>query len=188
MDKQAIRSEMESRRSSLSRQEAEKFGLAACNNLFSVSEFSSAERIGVYLSFGAELSTKPVIEKLLFLQKKVFVPVKDPSGPDGAMFFSQIFSESIYKKNVFGVDEPIEAQPIDVSSLDAIIVPGIAFDLDGHRLGWGKGFYDRLFSVESVHALRIGYAFSFQVVAELPAEGHDQKMDLLVTDSDVTRF
>ena len=72
-------------------------------------------------------------------------------------------------------------EPIDLVELDAIIIPGRAFDMGRNRLGRGYGFYDRFLSVIPLKVKRIGFAFDFQIVEKLPVEEHDMPMDVLIT-------
>ena len=90
----------------------------------------------------------------------------------------------------FGILEPDpEVYPVTVepNEIGVVFVPGVAFDRLGHRLGYGKGYYDRW--LRGASALeKIGLAFSFQVLERLPAEAHDVRLDLLVTEQDVLEF
>lgn len=90
----------------------------------------------------------------------------------------------------FGVREPLESAPrIELGDVDVALVPGVAFDLEGFRLGHGGGYYDRLLPLLRNGALRIGLAFDEQVLAEpLPAEEHDVRLDLVVTPTRVIRL
>jgi 5-formyltetrahydrofolate cyclo-ligase len=88
-------------------------------------------------------------------------------------------------KNGFGILEPRkEAEPADIRKIDLILVPGVAFDRLGNRLGHGKGFYDR-FLESCNNAYTIGIAYDFQVFNNIPCELHDKKMDAITTESGV---
>ena len=71
---------------------------------------------------------------------------------------------------------------VDIDLLDALIVPGLAFTLDGKRLGYGGGYYDKLLSNKAFKAFTIGFCFSFQIKKDLPTESHDKKVDHVITD------
>jgi len=87
------------------------------------------------------------------------------------------------QKNKYGILEPNEnACEVSVNSLDALVVPGLAFTLDGKRLGYGGGYYDQLLSMESLNAYTIGFCFKFQIIKDLPTEAHDKKVDHIITD------
>ena len=86
----------------------------------------------------------------------------------------------------FGVKEPrLEIDATHHQSFDCILVPGVVFSEDCHRLGYGKGFYDKL--LKDVDGLKIGVGFDFQVIKELPIEEHDVALDLVVTESGTYR-
>ena len=87
------------------------------------------------------------------------------------------------KKNKYGILEPNEyACEVSIDLLDALIVPGLAFTVDGKRLGYGGGYYDKLLSMKSFKAFAIGFCFKFQIIKDLPTEIHDRKVDYIITD------
>lgn len=82
----------------------------------------------------------------------------------------------------FGIPEPPRDNRLGaIPLLDLILVPGLAFDLSGNRLGWGKGYYDKWLALLPPETMRIGVGYSFQVLKHLPAEKHDQRLDLVLT-------
>lgn len=88
----------------------------------------------------------------------------------------------------FGLRQPAPDAPrVDRTAIDVVIVPGVAFDLDGRRLGYGGGYYDRLLPQLRPDCVRIGYAFDEQVVELIPAEDHDERVDIVVTPTRVVR-
>lgn len=79
--------------------------------------------------------------------------------------------------------EPIDnGYEFSIDEIDALIVPGLAFTLDGKRLGYGGGYYDKLLSKRSFKAYTIGFCFKFQLIKDLPTETHDKKVDHIITD------
>ncbi len=82
-------------------------------------------------------------------------------------------------------DETISRRTIDFSSIQIAIVPGVAFDEQGHRLGYGQGYYDRFIQATLLNCPIIGLAFEFQVFPELPTENHDAKVDFIVTEKEI---
>lgn len=86
----------------------------------------------------------------------------------------------------FGIKEPkIEIDATHHQEFDCILVPGVVFSKDCHRLGYGKGFYDRL--LKNIEGLKIGLGYDFQVVDEIPAESHDVRLDLVITEAGIYR-
>ncbi len=96
-----------------------------------------------------------------------FVPVEDPAA---------------LRPGTFGIPEPV-GEPVAVVDLDLVLVPGLAFDRCGGRLGYGKGYYDH--TLAGYAGTRVGLAFGTQIVATLPRQAHDQLMDAVVTDEGV---
>jgi 5-formyltetrahydrofolate cyclo-ligase len=88
----------------------------------------------------------------------------------------------------FGILEPSRGEPLALAEIDLMIVPGVAFDTNGHRLGYGKGFYDRALHALPGPTMLAGLCFELQVVARLPAEDHDIRIDLLVTENRILDF
>jgi 5-formyltetrahydrofolate cyclo-ligase len=81
----------------------------------------------------------------------------------------------------FGILEPV-SEPVPLAAIDLLVLPGVAFDLLGHRLGFGKGYYDRTLADCPVDLARVGFAYEFQVVAQLPVDDHDCRVTGLVTE------
>lgn len=101
----------------------------------------------------------------------------------------QFVSPLNFSKGAFGILEPVSNQtPIAVRDLNGLLIPGLMFDKKGARLGRGKGFYDR--ALQGSSGLKVGVAWSFQVLPqqELPREGHDIFMDVLITEDSIIEF
>jgi 5-formyltetrahydrofolate cyclo-ligase len=108
---------------------------------------------------------------------------------DGMLVPQIASSAAELERGVFGVWTPLAHAPvIDVAELDTILVPGLAFDTHGHRLGRGRGYFDRLFADPNVKAQRIGVCLDCQVVPAVPVEAHDAVMHALVTPSVATQL
>lgn len=90
--------------------------------------------------------------------------------------------QGTWKRNRWGILEPEGEPEIDPSVLDTVVLPGLAFDRLGHRLGYGGGFYDRWLATNGLHMLKIGLTHFDLWVDALPFEVHDQNVDALVTD------
>ena len=88
----------------------------------------------------------------------------------------------------FGIPEPEGGSPVSLSELDLMVVPGVGFDLHGHRLGYGRGYYDRVLAGESRRPTLVGLCFEQQVVDRLPRDPHDVCVDLLITEQHSWRF
>lgn len=135
--------------------------------------------IALFSSLDEEIETGDIINTLLLKGFNVSVPRvegKDiyfyPLGKEGGDFFD--ISE-------YGIREPLGFEDDRVcDDIDVIIVPGLAFDKDGFRLGRGKGFYDR-FLTKHKNLIKIGYGYDFQLIDKVPTEPHDIRMDYIIT-------
>ncbi len=133
--------------------------------------------IAIYNSYGSEVCVQALVENL---SDKTWVYPR-VEGESLAFYKSP---EGEFEKSSLGVDEPLldETQKVELDSVDAVLIPGVAFDHLGLRLGTGKGFYDR--ALRQYKGLKIGVAFSAQLSQEaLPSEGHDIKVEYLVTEN-----
>jgi 5-formyltetrahydrofolate cyclo-ligase len=142
-----------------------------------------AKIVAAYLPIKNEVQTRKIIGWLWRFGKKVCVPVIKKSG----MKFAELAIGSKLVKNKFGILEPVKKKFVDHKKIDAFLVPGVAFSLDGHRIGSGKGFYDRFFATPKLKGKKIGLAFNFQIVDDIETEPHDIKMDFIVTEDKIIK-
>lgn len=185
-DKLKIRKLLLERRLSLSTEEVSSKSKEIANNLFSLEEINSAQNIAIYLSFKNEVETKQIIEKFWKLNKNVFVPITNSCCD--CLSFTKINSFSELVLDSRGILEPKEKTFVSSEEIDLFIVPGIAFDFNGNRLGFGKGFYDKFFSKNLIQSKKIALAFEFQVLEELPCEEHDVKIDIIVSERTILKL
>ena len=181
--KAIIRSRIAKQRDSLTEKEALEKSALIAEKALGLQELQNARNIACYLSFRNEAETRPLMESLWSSGKSVFVPVV--SGKRNELQWAKMEANSILSKNRFGIPEPKTAEFADPQSIDAFIVPGIAFDESGNRLGWGKGYYDKFFAQHPTRGTKIGLAYDFQVLEEIPCDERDQKMDWVLTEKRV---
>ena len=142
-----------------------------------------------YVDVRDEVRTRHALPAAIASEKTIVVPYC--AGDELALFRLESMDE--LTSGEFGILEPSaerRRQPersVKASSLDLIIVPGVAFDAAGGRLGHGKGYYDRLLGVIAESTVKVGVAFDCQIVASVPTDGHDIAMDIVVTQSKVHR-
>lgn len=143
--------------------------------------FQRAGIVHTYVSLRHEVETHELIRQLLHLQKFVVVPKVEPNG-ELQQYFIKDFSD--LQTGAYGILEPAsDAHRASVAQFGLVVVPGLAFDRRGNRLGAGKGYYDRFLA--QVQAPKIALAFAFQIFEEVPVEPHDQRVDLIVTEKEV---
>lgn len=166
------------------------------NKLFSLPEFKQAYIIMFYVSTKFEVSTHDMIKKAIKLGKKVAVPmvsedvskthplkVTGGSIPVDKMDASFILGDWQLQSGPYNIRQPKEEHRNTVSpkELDLIIVPGVAFDDGGNRLGRGKGYYDRFLQEKSGKTRTLGLAFSFQIVNNLPFSRYDHPVEIVIS-------
>lgn len=156
--------------------EAEQVSAASrvFERLESSAAFQMAEKILLYHSLPDELDTRRFLSKWKDL-KKFFLP-----RVNGVNLELLPYDETSLEIGSFYIEEPTGDDIHPVEEIEVIIVPGVAFDRKGRRLGRGKGFYDRL--LETAKATKIGIGYEFQLVDELPSEPHDIPMDMVITE------
>lgn len=131
-----------------------------------------------YVSFGDELSTHELISELWRREIKVICP---KVGTDQALSHHEVRSWKDLNRGAFGVLEPLAHCRISEEDVPLVLVPGLAFTIEGDRLGYGKGYYDRFLSGQS--SMIVGLAYDEQIVSELPTESHDCRCHKVLTGS-----
>lgn len=148
--------------------------------------FQAAYRVSLYASFRNEVLTDDVFQKAIEEGKEVYYP-RVTSGSDGRLGFFKVRDLKELSPGRYEIPEPGSAEDrIDPLTFDLVVVPGVAFDLRGARLGYGKGYYDRVLGQFKCRI--VGLAFDFQVLNEtIPIETHDVKVTAIVTEKRVIR-
>jgi 5-formyltetrahydrofolate cyclo-ligase len=161
--------------------------LAACAVVAATPEFVAAKVIMLYLSMPQEVDTSSLALTAWQNSKTVVVP--KVSWDQRRMLPVEITSLTTEMRNIRpGVIEPAAGKPVPVEFIDLAIVPGLAFSVDGHRLGRGMGFYDRFLAQSEFVGLSCGLAFAEQVVDRLPVLDHDVPLGMLATDHGLRRI
>lgn len=173
MDKNEIRRKVKAMKSMLLESEKLEAAQRAFDRLERTAAFIMADRILIYHSLPDELSTHRFIDK--WNSRKTFYLPR----VNGVNLDILPYRESRLELGAFHIEEPTGTDKVDVDEIELIIVPGVAYDRKGNRLGRGKGFYDRLLAATG--ATKIGIAYGFQMVDEIPSEPHDVPMDMVIT-------
>ncbi len=150
-------------------------------------EVFGARTLMAFWSFGSELDTAPLLTGL----HDRGVALVLPRIVDGELEPRSYRPGDAMTATTFGALEPAQGAPIDPREIDAIVVPAVAFDRDGSRVGYGGGFYDRFLSRTRSDAVRIGIAFGCQLLPPgevLPSAGFDLRVDIVVTETGVLRI
>ncbi len=169
-------------------EEASRRALIIQEKLLLLPEFIGARRLALYAAQANEVHTELLLSRALEDRKEVSFPRVDSSIKGGGLVFFNVESRDELTPGLYGVPEPsasgVEA---DIMELDLIIVPGIAFDGTGARIGYGKGYYDK--ALKGVNCVKVALAYDMQVSGALiPVEEHDVSVDLIVTESRVMKI
>lgn len=144
--------------------------------IFSLPEYIEADTIMFYISYDNEVYTHSMIKDCLKQGKIIVVPKVDNKD----IIPSILTSWSELGIGSYNILEPKQIKPIEKEDIDIIIVPGIGFDIHGYRIGHGKGYYDRF--LKTLNILKIGLAFEFQILQDIPHDEYDIKMDKIITE------
>jgi 5-formyltetrahydrofolate cyclo-ligase len=147
-------------------------------------ELREASTLMVFLSFGSEVLTDDLLRWGWDAGKRIVIPLCRPEGRGLTPCLLGSFAE--LETGHYGIREPNAEiiRTVPREEIDAVLVPAVAFDRRGYRVGYGGGYYDR-FLPEVPRAARIGAAFSCQIVAEIPADSHDVPADRIVTEQEI---
>lgn len=154
--------------------------------LFAQPEFSKAEIIAFYMAIDREVRTQGMVREALGQGKKVLIPKLYREAEP--LLLSEVKDiDSELKRGPWGILEPREQylRPIPLAEVELIIVPGVAFDVKGGRIGFGKGYYDRMLACAGWSVRLIGLAFEFQVLPEVPQLAHDISVHKIITEERV---
>jgi 5-formyltetrahydrofolate cyclo-ligase len=138
--------------------------------LFRSKVFKKAKTVMFYLSFGGEVYTEKMIRGAFNLGKKVVVPICKKNRIIKACVLSY---DAKLQKGPYGILEPADKESVRPQDLDLVIVPGVAFDMNGRRLGRGKGYYDRFLKRLPEYIPTVGLGFDFQLLPVVPATTND---------------
>ncbi|MCM2358916.1 MAG: 5-formyltetrahydrofolate cyclo-ligase [Geobacteraceae bacterium] len=184
MPKQRLRQAILARRKALAAAEAKAISLKVQRTFIDSAEFAGARVLALYAPIHNEVDTSEVFAAALTALKTVLFPAVSGEG----LVFRRVSTRDGLRKGAFGIPEPVASCEVyEPGEADIIVIPGVAFDMKGKRIGYGKGYYDKaLHSLEGGGKL-VGLCYDFQLVDDITDEPHDVKMDLLITEKRVIR-
>jgi 5-formyltetrahydrofolate cyclo-ligase len=183
--RQAIRERIIKDRDALPLELRHQFSGAIIGRLHHYLSRKPSRSIHCYISFRSEVETYDLIEQALQKGIQVTVPIVDRVGDRPSLSHAEINDLNNLVNGPFGVQEPRERKPASLDELDAIIVPLVAFDRHGTRLGYGKGFYDAFLRELPRSIERIGLAYSMQEIDQISVLSHDEPLDTIVTEQEI---
>lgn len=176
LSKADLRAFIKQKTQRLTAQQKNQQSASVLHQLATHPRFVAAHTILLFHSLPDEVDTHAFI-KYWSQQKQILLPVVDHNK----LIIKCYTSDEQMQQGAFHISEPIGNVFTTFTNIDLIVVPGIAFDADGHRLGRGKGFYDRLLSAPSLqHTYKIGLCLPHQLIEQVPTEPHDVLMNEVI--------
>ena len=169
-EKAALRRKLRALRGEIGQNEREALDAAIIAKIKAHPLFNGARALIAYWPAAGEIDLIPLIEAA----HGMGIPVYLPRTEDGAMHFYLFEGKDLLTPDRFGIPSPAPKTPLSQDTADMLcLLPGLAADKSGYRLGYGGGWYDRFLASAPKGAVKIGVAYSFQIVDDLPAEPHD---------------
>lgn len=186
-EKKALRKEILTRRKNIDAAEKEEMDKKILNRFFESKYYREAKNIFIYISYDSEINTREIINKAFKDGKKIYVPRTE--FETRLMDAVEITSFDNLIKSSYGILEPsMEILQINPNNLDLIVVPGVAFDRNGGRMGYGAGFYDRYFKKinedDIKRIVKLALAYDFQVLEKVPMSVQDVPVDFIITEKE----
>lgn len=167
--KHTLREEMRARRAQLTERTSSLASRQLSHYLLTTPRFMISEAIAGYHAFGSEADVTWFLRAALMNQRRLFLP-RVLEGNE--MEFVEVWDLDTLVPGAFGILEPV-GPPTPIHEIDAFLVPGLAFDLEGGRLGMGKGFYDRALESCRPDAMLLGVGYEMQLLESVPTQPHD---------------
>lgn len=180
--KSELRTRIKSIVEALDEQARHEASVRACRRAADLEEFQHANVIMLYMPLPGEVDLTSLALRCFQSGKTVCVPRVDWIRRDMSPVEALSFDDRVMDVDEHGVRVPRDQRPIDPSLIDLAVVPGLAFDATGHRLGRGGGYYDRFLRRLHPKALLVGLAFDMQIVDEVPVNDRDVPVDVVATD------
>ena len=172
-DKKSLRRRIRELKASMTAEERASLSLGLCRRILASAHWTGAQVVLLYHALPDEVDTRLLTDEGLRQGKTLLLP---SAQSDGTLLLHRFDGST--SAGMYGIQEARGLLFDDLAAIDLVIVPGLAFDASGHRLGRGGGYYDRLLS--RMGAYRIGLCFPGQLVADVPCEPHDVVMDEVV--------
>lgn len=185
MDKKALRKELLIKRENLTEKEILKKSNLITNSIYNSKVYRDAKTIMTYISFKNEVYTHNIIKKSIIENKKIVVPITIPETKE--LKISQVLDFNELEIGYYNILTPKKEflRYIDPKDIDLVLVPGVAFDKNGYRIGYGGGYYDRFLDKLRKDAIKIGLAFDLQLIDKVPKDNYDKPVDIIITENEI---
>lgn len=182
MDKKEVRKSILKERAKLKPETHDAYSQKIMELVASTTYYKNSNTIMCFVNFGSELDTKIILQRALLDGKKVAVPIAIHETKE--LTPSIITSLDELEPGYFNILTPKEEfiRPIEPSEIDLVLVPGVAFDHHGYRVGYGGGFYDRFLPKLRNDTKKIAIGFSLQILDKVPREEFDKPVDMIISE------
>lgn len=180
MTREEIRSEVRKKRKAVSGIQVAEMSLRICEKIVALPEYIRAKRVLCYAAMPDEVQTKGILWAIAHSGRELYLPVTRRGGRMDAVRVTQ---DTVLEPDSYGIETPVSGDALPPEALDLALVPGIAFDRSGNRLGFGKGYFDRFLA--RCRCPAIGLAYELQLVDTIETVAHDVPMDKIVTETAV---
>jgi len=182
MEKQILRTQCRTLRDALTAEAVAATSARICKHLAAWPTFQAAQSIASYMAFGNEISLMPLMKQLN--DKRWTIP-RTLVKPEPRLIFHP-YDPARLVRHRFGMLEPDASLPaVEPRDFDLVLVPGVAFDREGRRLGYGGGFYDRF--LPKVAAVKVGIVYAALIVDQVPHNAFDQSVDFLACETGLVK-
>lgn len=182
--KKIIRKEILEKRDELTKSQVEKLSSEICSNILNWEIFKNVSTIMLYSNCKNEVNTKKIIEHCYKMNKRVVLPKSIKDSHDILPCVVGSFDELI--PGAYGILEPDGSNIINKNKIELVIIPGVAFDMNGDRIGHGAGYYDRF--LNGYNGVKAGICYELQIVENAWPDKLDIKMDYLITEKGITKI
>ena len=177
MTRESIRSEVRKKRQAVSRIHVAEMSLRICEKIVALPEYHKAKRIMCYAALPEEVQTRGILWAIHRSGRELYLPVWHP---DGSMDAVHVTEDTAFEPDGTGIDRPVSGDTLPPERLDLVLVPGVAFDRAGNRLGFGNGYFDRF--LVKCRCPAVGLAYELQLVDAIEAQPHDVPMQKIITE------
>lgn len=186
MNKKVLRSQLLEKRNNIPQEDRIKKSKIIIDRLMATHEYNNATNIMAFASFGTEVDTHEFIKKSLANGKRIILPISIKE--DRSLFLQEITNFDELKPATYGILEPEKIENFDRNKLDLVIVPGVAFDHRGYRMGYGGGYYDRFLSSLDKRTKIVAINFEELYIYRVIISKYDMKVPVLITDKKIRNF
>ncbi len=181
--KSDLRKRLHAERNALALEDRERYSEAIIGSILALDEYRGARTVMGYMTFGSELMTGAFADDALRAGKILVLPYIRRAENRLGLYRVRDLSADL-APGPWGIRQPRPdtCEPVDLSSVDFVLVPGLGFNTRGDRLGYGRGYYDRLLAGRRPDTALVAGAFHRQVVDRIPVEEHDVRIDRVVTE------